>query len=171
MSWPWGYKTWVHSQTQNKVQWLAACWRHVSASSQSLLIILSLKKNSSFITSGPCHTHLWKEWTHMQLLVHRVFWWEIILKSPLKCCLLTLPAVYICWHYLTNVCIRTNSASKIFQQTTEVDNVCCDWRFRELIENATCLLLNPLGPKHTINYQNTFEPRHVISNNLTFEQV
>ena len=28
-AWPWGYKTWVHSKTQNKAQWLAACW-HVS---------------------------------------------------------------------------------------------------------------------------------------------
>ena len=33
-------KTWVHSQTQNKAQWLTAC-RHVSASSQSLRFILS----------------------------------------------------------------------------------------------------------------------------------
>ena len=52
---PWGYKTWVHtdSQTQrNKVQWLAA-WGHVSASSQSLRFILSLRLYSSFITSGP----------------------------------------------------------------------------------------------------------------------
>ena len=32
---PRGYKTRVHSQTQNKAQWLAACG-HVSASSQSL---------------------------------------------------------------------------------------------------------------------------------------
>ena len=37
-----GYKAWVHSQTQNKAQWLAACG-HVSASSQSLRFILSLK--------------------------------------------------------------------------------------------------------------------------------
>ena len=37
-----GYKTWVHSQTQNKAQWLAAC-RRVSASSQSLRFILSLR--------------------------------------------------------------------------------------------------------------------------------
>ena len=54
--WPWyrprGYKTWVHSQTQNKVQWLAACG-HSSASSQSLRFILSLRLNSSFITSRP----------------------------------------------------------------------------------------------------------------------
>ena len=41
----------VHSQTQNKVQWLVAC-AHVSASSQSLHFILSLRMNSSFITSG-----------------------------------------------------------------------------------------------------------------------
>ena len=50
---PWGYKTWVHSKyIQNKGQWLAAC-RHVSASSQSLLFILSLRMNSSFITARP----------------------------------------------------------------------------------------------------------------------
>ena len=55
--WPRGYKTWVHFQTQNKGQWLAACG-HVSASSQSLRLILSLRMKSSFITSrpdlGPC---------------------------------------------------------------------------------------------------------------------
>ena len=39
---PLGYKTWVHSQTQNKTQWLAACG-HVSASSQPLCFILSLR--------------------------------------------------------------------------------------------------------------------------------
>ena len=49
---PWGYKTWVQAQTQNKAQWLAACG-HVSANSQSLRFILSLKMNSSFITSRP----------------------------------------------------------------------------------------------------------------------
>ena len=42
LSWPRGYKTWVQPQTQNKVQWLAP-WRHVSASSQSLRFILSLR--------------------------------------------------------------------------------------------------------------------------------
>ena len=47
---PRGYKTWVRSQTQNKAQWLAACG-HVSASSQSLRFILSLRMSSSFITS------------------------------------------------------------------------------------------------------------------------
>ena len=41
-----GYKTWVQSQTQNKAQWLAAC-EHVSASSQSLCFILSLRMNLS----------------------------------------------------------------------------------------------------------------------------
>ena len=51
-TWPGGYKTWVHSQTQNKAQWLAA-WGHVSASSQSLRFILSLRLYSSFITSRP----------------------------------------------------------------------------------------------------------------------
>ena len=42
----------LQCQTQNKPQWLAACG-HVSASSQSLHYILSLKMNSSFITSRP----------------------------------------------------------------------------------------------------------------------
>ena len=44
--------TWVQSQTQNKAQWLAACG-HVTASSQSLRFIFSLRMNSSFITSRP----------------------------------------------------------------------------------------------------------------------
>ena len=52
LSWPQGYKAWVHSQTQNKAQWLADCG-HVSAISQSLRFILSLRMNSSFITSRP----------------------------------------------------------------------------------------------------------------------
>ena len=53
-----GYKTWVQSQTQNKAQWLAACG-HMSASSQSLSFILSLRMNSSFLTSKPgCYTSL-----------------------------------------------------------------------------------------------------------------
>ena len=47
---PRGYKTWVQSETQNKVQWLAACG-HVPTSSQSLHFILILRINSSFITS------------------------------------------------------------------------------------------------------------------------
>ena len=50
---PRGYQTWVHSQTQNKAQWLAAC-RQVSASSQSLRFILSLRLYPSFfLTSRP----------------------------------------------------------------------------------------------------------------------
>ena len=49
-TWPQGYKTWVHSQTKNKAHWLNACG-HVSASSQSLCFILSLRMFSSFITS------------------------------------------------------------------------------------------------------------------------
>ena len=43
---PQGYKTWVQSQTQNKVPWLATCG-HLSASSQSLGFIFSLRMNSS----------------------------------------------------------------------------------------------------------------------------
>ena len=54
VTWPRGYKAWVHSQTQNKAQWLAVCG-HVSASSQSLRFILSLSLYSSFITSRPEH--------------------------------------------------------------------------------------------------------------------
>ena len=42
-------------QTQKKAQSLAACG-HVSASSQSLRFILSLRMNSSFITSRPGST-------------------------------------------------------------------------------------------------------------------
>ena len=49
---PRGYKIWVQSQTQNKAQWFAA-WGHLSASSQSLCFNLSLRMNSSFITSRP----------------------------------------------------------------------------------------------------------------------
>ena len=52
MTRPRGYKTWVQSQTQNKAQWLAACG-HKSTSSQSLRFVLSLRMNSSFITSRP----------------------------------------------------------------------------------------------------------------------
>ena len=51
-AWPQAYKTLVQSQTQNKAQWLDACG-HVSASSQSLPFILSLRLYSSFITSRP----------------------------------------------------------------------------------------------------------------------
>ena len=46
------YKTWVHSQTQNKAQWLAA-YGHVSESSQSLRFILSLILYLSSITLRP----------------------------------------------------------------------------------------------------------------------
>ena len=52
LAWPRSYKTWVHSQTQNRAQWLVACG-HVSASNQSLRFILSLKLYSSFITLRP----------------------------------------------------------------------------------------------------------------------
>ena len=51
-SWPRGYKTWALSQTQNKAQWLAA-GGHVSAGSQSLHFILSVRLYSSVITSWP----------------------------------------------------------------------------------------------------------------------
>ena len=54
LSWPRGYKTLVQSLTQNKAQWLAACG-HVSASSQSLRCILSLRMNSSFIYLCPTY--------------------------------------------------------------------------------------------------------------------
>ena len=52
ISWPQGYKSWVHFQTQNKVQWLGGCI-HVFASGQSLHLILNLRLISSFITSSP----------------------------------------------------------------------------------------------------------------------
>ena len=52
LSRPRGYKTGVHSQTQNKAQWLAACG-HVYASSQSLRFILSLRLYLSLITWRP----------------------------------------------------------------------------------------------------------------------
>ena len=55
-SWTRGYKTLVQSQTQNKAQLLVACG-HVSASSQSLCFILSMRMNSSFITSKPRVSH------------------------------------------------------------------------------------------------------------------
>ena len=60
---PRGYKTWVHSPTQNKVQWLAA-WGHVSASSQSFRFILSWRLCSSFITLRPvlCSLIAFTEW-------------------------------------------------------------------------------------------------------------
>ena len=75
---PRGYKTWVQSQTQNKLQSLSACG-HVSASSQSLRFILSMRMNSSFITSRPhCHRPeafyqiltclIWALWVHMTYL-------------------------------------------------------------------------------------------------------
>ena len=50
----------VQTQTQNKVRWLAACG-HMSASSQSLRFILSLRMNSSFITLslGFCYIFRW----------------------------------------------------------------------------------------------------------------
>ena len=44
ISWPQGYKTGVHSLTENKTQWLTA-WGHMSASSQSLRFTLSLRLN------------------------------------------------------------------------------------------------------------------------------
>ena len=52
-SWPQSYKTWVHSQTQNKAQWLADCG-HVSAISQSLRFILTMVEctpTERFLTS------------------------------------------------------------------------------------------------------------------------
>ena len=52
VTWPPGYKTLVQSQPHNKAQCLAACG-HMSASSQSVRFSLSLRMNSSFITSRP----------------------------------------------------------------------------------------------------------------------
>ena len=58
---PRGYKTRVHSQPQNKAQWLAACG-NVSTISQSLCFILSLRLYSSFITSRQGKDLVWKLW-------------------------------------------------------------------------------------------------------------
>ena len=41
-----GYQIWIQAQTQNKAKWLAACG-HVSASSQSLRLILILRMKVS----------------------------------------------------------------------------------------------------------------------------
>ena len=76
---PRGYKTSVQAQTQNKAQWLAACG-HVSANSQSLRFILSLRMNSSFITSrqGP---------KTLKLMVHVVGGYPAAVEVPvLLCC-------------------------------------------------------------------------------------
>ena len=62
---PRGYKTWVHSKSKIKAQWLAACG-HVSATSQSLRFILSLRVNSSFIASRQGkngHKKMTHDWT------------------------------------------------------------------------------------------------------------
>ena len=66
---PRGNKTWVYSLTQNKAQWLAACG-HVSAISQSLRFILSLRLYSSSITS---RAGIWKESTLESLLFQSTF--------------------------------------------------------------------------------------------------
>ena len=47
LNWPQGYKTGVLSQTQNKVQWLAACG-HVSASNQSLRFFFESENELKF---------------------------------------------------------------------------------------------------------------------------
>ena len=52
----------IGDETQNKAQWLAACGR-MSASSQSLCFILSLRLNSSFITSMPVGDHNYCSYT------------------------------------------------------------------------------------------------------------
>ena len=85
MTWHRGYKTWVQSQTQNKAQWLVTCG-HVSASSQSLRFVLSLRMNSSFITSRPGHTYILCAYpvSHMSVhlthctLMNSFFWFDTI---------------------------------------------------------------------------------------------
>ena len=70
---PRAYKTGVQSQTQNKAQWLAACG-HVSACSQSLRFILSLRMNSSFITSTPGVFVLGLEAEFLNFFIWRWLW-------------------------------------------------------------------------------------------------
>ena len=93
-TWPRCYKTWVKSQTQNKAQWLVACG-HMSASSQSLRFVLSLKMNSSFITSRPgpeliklfsCSTQLsmnFKLLIKTKIPAHK----EVSCIKSLRCCI------------------------------------------------------------------------------------
>ena len=69
-TWPRGYKTWEQFQTQSKVQWLAACG-HVSESIQWLRFILSLRMNSSFITSRPLYKALL---SHVTLVYYTLNW-------------------------------------------------------------------------------------------------
>ena len=55
---PRGYKTCVHSKTQNKALWLAACG-HVSASSQSLRFILRLRLLKFYnLRTSLCWAHI-----------------------------------------------------------------------------------------------------------------
>ena len=56
---PRGYKTWVHSHTQNKAQWLAACG-HVSAAiialyfeSETVLKFYNLEAYKTFFMLNP----------------------------------------------------------------------------------------------------------------------
>ena len=57
---PRDYKTWVHSQTQNKALWLAAC-EHVSASSQSLRFSLSLNNLWAWSQSQKIVSFSWQD--------------------------------------------------------------------------------------------------------------
>ena len=124
---PWGYKAWVHSQTQNKAQWLAVCG-HVSASSQSSRFILSLSLYSSFITSRPgtdppmkvlCHCRhrvrsLTREF-HAFLITKRRFprsAWQAKLKLPHRNANLNLISIF-CNSILT----LSNSISCILHNT------------------------------------------------------
>ena len=96
-----------------KAQWLAAC-RHVSASSQSLHFILSLRMNSSLITWRPglnpkhliiSERFFWKSYLWKLKSLHNLpAWQEFTLILPqffvLKCCLLFTSAKYIQVHWL-----------------------------------------------------------------------
>ena len=87
------YRTWVHSQTQNKAQWLAACG-HVSASSQSLRFILSLRMNSNFKTSRPGFTghQLGQSWSASVKTHNSWTTWYIWIKV----CILNIVRPLVC---------------------------------------------------------------------------
>ena len=79
---PRGYKTWVHSQTQNIAQWLAACG-HVSASNHSFLIFVLSSSSSS---SSHCSSSL--GWPGIFELL-----WDVHVPSEKDCA--DLKTVYV----------------------------------------------------------------------------
>ena len=99
--WPWGYKTWVHSQTQNKAQWLAAC-KHVSASNQSLRFILNPRPIVSLFRNSDTVSQFWpcgyKTWVHSQTQ-NKVQWLaacrHVSASSQSLCFILSLDQSYL----------------------------------------------------------------------------